>query len=138
MKVIVGGNPRPKVISGIGDSVRVEDVASAIGSGSLFQTPTVQAVALSDSLALIAWIDTEEKFDGWVFEEGASDPTLSGGGIRARRVTMSGTILPGAVPGFPIRTNAQCIRMGDWNGVPYLAWADGEHVCVKLVRAGAR
>jgi len=122
MTTIVAGKPRIKVIP-LTTPGRPTRISSAVGTGSGFAIPSVQSLALSDTSALVAWVDTDRAFSGVSMVEGASDPTAKGGDIHARVVTRTGTVASDLVPGFPIATHAQCILLGTIQKQAFLVWA---------------
>jgi len=122
MRFLVGGRPQVKIFETATSNPAIGQLSSAIGSGSISNRPTVQAMTLSDSTSLVPWIDTARQLESLSLSEGASDPTMGGGDLQARIVTRDGKILPDAPPGFPIQTSAQCLNLVDWNGRPAIVW----------------
>lgn len=123
MATIVAGMPQPKIVV-LNDSLWLPTrLSSPVGVGTIFAVPTVQSIAINESSATVAWIDTDRQFDPTTAMKSSMDPTGSGGDIHARVVTKSGLVVPGPVLGFPIVTRAQCFCLTQIGSANVVVWA---------------
>lgn len=106
------------------DSTKAEQLSSSTGCGEMYAAPTVQALSTSDTTALVTWIDTEKTLSRMSHAHEGYDPTVYGGEIHARLVTPQGDVISKRIPGFPIHTQAQCIRTAVLGGHPLIAWIE--------------
>jgi len=132
MSTLVAGKPRLKVVTFDSPRAAMRQLSSPVGLGSLFAVPSVQALAQSDTSALVAWIDTGRSFTGLAMAGLAGDPTAGGGDIYARLIMQDGRVLPSTVPGFPIRAGAQCLQLGSVANRTFVAWAGSERTGVRI------
>lgn len=106
------------------DGGSVQRLSSLQGAGSTFGTPTVQALSMAGGSTLVAWVDTKRQANRFTaMSVRGLDPTLYGGDIEARLLTEDGAVVANAVNGFPVRTDAQCLRLIRFGGRAVAAWA---------------
>jgi hypothetical protein len=115
---------RTYLIAPHADGEHVRRISSPHGSGAGDSRPLMQTIELSTDRQLIVWTDavlgsSSELTDAFMTGRVASQ---FGADIHAAQVEGS-EVDSVPVPGFPIRTNAQCITLCRLGGTPVLAWA---------------
>jgi hypothetical protein len=100
--------------------------------GPIFSIPGVQALPETDTSAVVAWIDIDRGFSSLIKSGGTKAPTGDGGDINARLMSRDGVVERSSLPGFPLRTRAQCLQLGRIAGRPFIVWIGSEKTGLKI------